>query len=314
MSLKSFHFVSGDFLFTKLFQQKGARFWRFISGTGLLVLAAFLPGLAFADDARPIDLDTGWQLHDASLVPQTGADLSQPGFQPQGWYAATVPGTVLTSLVNDGVYPEPLYGENNRPDKIPESLCRTPYWYRTVFTVPAAYSGKKVWLNFDGINYTAEVWVNGKDLGAIKGAFSRGIFDLSDVVTPGKDATLAVLVTPQPHPGQPHEHTLANGMGGNGGITAIDGATFLCTIGWDWIPGIRDPDTGIWQKVFLSASGPVLVKDPLITTDLPLPSLDSSDIAISTTVQNVSGQPQNGVLKGSFGNVSFEQPVQIDPN
>jgi hypothetical protein len=38
------------------------------------------------------------------------------GFQPEHWPAATVPGTVLTSLVDDQIYPEPLYGENNRPD------------------------------------------------------------------------------------------------------------------------------------------------------------------------------------------------------
>ena len=142
---------------------------------GALALPAFLPRAAIAATPEPMILDSGWQLQDSATVSGTGADLSQPGFQPQGWHAATVPGTVLTSLVNDGVYPEPLYGENNRPDKIPDSLCRTSYWYQTVFTVPAEYSGKKVWLNFDGINYTAEVWVNGKDLGAIKGAFSRGI-------------------------------------------------------------------------------------------------------------------------------------------
>jgi beta-mannosidase len=261
-----------------------------------------------------MDLDTGWQLQDAALVSQTGADISHASFHPEKWYAATVPGTVLTSLVNDGVYPEPLYGENNRPDKIPDTLCRTPYWYRTVFTVPAGYAGKKIWLNFDGINYTAEVWVNGKNLGAMKGAFSRGMFDLSDIVTAGKDATLAVMVTPQPHPGKPHEHTLANGMGGNGGQTAIDGPTFLCTIGWDWIPAIRDRDTGIWQKVFISASGPVLVREPQVTTDLPLPGLDSADVTVATTLQNVTAQPQTGILKGTFRDVSFQQPVTIAPN
>ena len=73
---------------------------------------------------------------------------------------------------------------------------------------------------------------------------------------------MAVLVTPQPHPGVPHEHTLRDGVGKNGGVTAIDGPTFLSTIGWDWIPAIRDRDTGIWQKVFLSATGPVSVERP----------------------------------------------------
>jgi len=123
------------------------------------------------------------------------------------------------------------------------------------FTIPKAYAGKTIWLNFEGVNYASQVWVNGKNIGATKGAFVRSVFDISSVAIPGKEAVLAVLVSPQPHPGNPHEHTLANGMGPNGGVSAMDGPTFLYAMGWDWIPAIRDRDTGIWQKVFLSATG-----------------------------------------------------------
>jgi hypothetical protein len=280
---------------------------------GALGLLTALPSVA-SSIPPPVVVSSGWQLQDAAKVSQTGDAVSQADFKPAGWYAATVPGTVLTSLVNDGVYPEPLYGENNRPDKIPESLCRTPYWYRVVVNVPRSYRGKHVWLNFNGINYAAEVWVNGKRVGTTKGAFIRGTFDISSVVKPGKTAVVAVLVSPQPHPGVPHEHTIRNGMGPNGGITAIDGPTFLATIGWDWIPAIRDRDTGIWQKVYLSATGPVVVRNPLIETDLPLPKLDTADISIKTTVENVTDKPQKGVLKGSFGDVSFEKEVELAPH
>ncbi len=259
----------------------------------------------------PVTINAGWQLRDAAKVPEAAAVLAADRYKPKGWYTATVPGTVLTSLVNNGVYPEPLYGENNRPDKIPDSLSRTPFWYRTVFEVPKSYAGRHVWLNFDGINFSAQVWVNGRQVGAIKGAFSRGIFDISQDVKPGKKAVLAVLVSPQPHPGDPHEHTIRDGVGKNGGITAIDGPTFLSTIGWDWLPAIRDRDTGIWQKVFISASGPVVIKDPLVTTDLPLPKTDSADVAVQARLENVSDTPQKGLLKGSFGGVSFEQSVEV---
>jgi hypothetical protein len=277
----------------------------------ILALTAFLAGRGGAATPAPKVISSGWQLQDVVKVSQTGADLTQPTFQPTGWYQATVPGTVLTSLVNDGVYPEPLYGENNRPDKIPESLCHTSYWYRAVFTVPNDYAGRKIWLNFDGINYAGEVWLNGKDIGATKGAFIRGIFDVTSLVTPGKEAALAVLVSPQPHPGVSHEHTIGLGLGKNGGETAIDGPCFLCTIGWDWIPAIRDRDMGIWQKVFLSATGPVILKDPLVTTDLPLPLLDSSDIGVQATVENVTDQPEKGILSGSFDDTSFQQTVDL---
>ncbi len=181
---------------------------------------------------------------------QAGAQVAAAGFDTKGWYTATVPGTVLTTLVNNHVYPEPLYGENNRPEIIPESLARTSYWYRTLISVPAAYAGNHVWLNFEGINYSATIWVNGTQVGTMRGAFTRGIFDITAQVKPGKDAVLAVLIAPQPHPGVSHEHTIRNGLGQNGGETAIDGPTFLSTIGWDWIPAIRDRDAGIWQKVF----------------------------------------------------------------
>jgi hypothetical protein len=281
----------------------------FATAGGLTMAGSALA--ASAPVPLPVTIDAGWKLQDAAKVTEAGVAIASDRYKAKGWHAATVPGTVLTSLVNDGVYPEPLYGENNRPDKIPDSLSRTPYWYRTVVKVPKTYAGRHVWLNFDGINFSARVWVNGRQVGAMKGAFSRGIFDISQDVKPGKKAALAVLVSPQPHAGDPHEHTIRDGVGKNGGITAIDGPTFLSTIGWDWIPAIRDRDTGIWQKVFLSASGPVVIKDPLVTTDLPLPKTDSSDVAVQARVENLSDAPQKGVLKGSFGDVTFEQSVEV---
>jgi len=256
-------------------------------------------------------VSAGWQLQDVAKVIQAGSEVAGQDFKTEGWYAATVPGTVLTSLVNDGIYPEPLYGENNRPESIPESLARTSYWYRTVVQIPPAYAGRHIWLNFDGINYSSEVWVDGAKIGTTRGAFIRSKFDISANVKPGTKAVLAVLVTPQPHPGDPIEHTVLNGLGKNGGITAIDGPTFLSTIGWDWLPGIRDRDTGIWQKVYLSATGGVLVKDPLVTTDLPLPKIDSTDVAVQAAVENVTDEAQTGVLKGRIGTIVFSQPVQI---
>ncbi len=262
----------------------------------------------------PVVLTAGWKLQDVARVPEAGAVVATTHFKAKKWYAATVPGTVLTTLVNNRVYPEPLYGENNRPEIIPESLCRTSNWYRTEIKIPKEFAGKHIWLNFDGINYSSAIWVNGTQVGTTRGAFIRGKFDISANVKAGKKAVIAVLVAPQPHPGVPHEHTLRAGMGQNGGITAVDGPTFLATIGWDWLPAIRDRDTGIWQKVYLSATGPVLVKDPLVTTDLPLPRTDSSDVAVQATVENVTDQPQKGVLKGTIESIAFEQPVEIAPH
>jgi hypothetical protein len=263
------------------------------------------------ESTHDVTLTDGWELQDVAKVPDAGAIVSSEKYKTTGWHRATVPGTVLTSLVNDGIYPDPRYGENERPEVIPDSLARTSYWYRTEVAVPVAYAGRHVWLNFDGINFSADVWVNGTNVGTMRGAFIRGRFDVSAEVKPGHKAVVAVLVTPQPHPGMPHEHTLRAGVGKNGGITAIDGPTFLSTIGWDWLPAVRDRDTGIWQKVYLSSTGDVEIENPQVTTDLPLPRTDSADVAVQTTVENLSDAVQHGVLRGSFGDVAFAREVDI---
>ncbi|HZB89222.1 MAG TPA: glycoside hydrolase family 2, partial [Terracidiphilus sp.] len=278
-----------------------------------------MPVMLFAASApaplpAPLVLAHGWQLQDAAKVAQSGAEVSSAAFNPAGWYPATVPGTALTTLVNNHVYPEPLYGENNRPEIVPDSLARTYWWYRTAVDVPEAYKGRHIWLNFDGINYAAQVWVNGAQVGYMRGAFIRGNFDITAQVKPGKPAIVAVILAPQPHPGVPHEHTLRAGMGLNGGESAIDGPTFLSTIGWDWIPAIRDRDTGIWQKVTLSSSDSVLVRDPLVTTDLPLPRTDFADVAVQATIQNITGKPVKGILHGAIENIAFDRAVELAPH
>ena len=281
-----------------------------------LALALFCPlplpsARASTEPPEPIRLASGWELQDAAKVSQAGEAVSKTDFQPSGWLRATVPGTVLTSLVNDGVYPDPLYGENNRA--IPESLARASYWYRTPFSPPKSFEGKRVWLTFHGINYLAEVWVNGHQAGAIKGAFARGVFDVTSLVDVGRTNVLAVHVFAQPHPGETHEKTIATGTGPNGGITASDGPTFLCAIGWDWIPTIRDRDTGIWQDVTLSATGPVVVEDPYVTSTLPLPRTDSADLTVRATLRNLTDVPQAGTLTGVFEGGKFKQEITLGP-
>ena len=213
------------------------------------------------------------------------------------WYSATVPGTVLTTLVNNQVYPEPLYGENMRA--IPESLNKATYWYRTTFLVPVADRGRLLWLHFGGINYSAEIWVNGHDVGSMRGAFIRGDFNITSYVRPGARAAVLVVVEPEPHPGVPHEHTQALGVGKNGGETALDGPTFLSTIGWDWLPAVRDRDTGIWLPVTFSATGPVLIKDPVAISKVDLRG-PTADVSVAATLENISAKPVAGTVIGTY--------------
>src|SRR5215469_12706261 len=253
--------------------------------------------------------NSGWEMIEAPKLHADGVVLSKPGVNTADWYDATVPGTVLTTLVDQGVYPDPYFGLNNL--LIPESLNKQDYWYRTEFTLPKNFAGRELTLQFNGINYYAEVWFNGNYLGHITGAFIRGKFDVTKLAKPGQKNVLAVMVAPPPDPGIPSEQSVKYGPGDNGGKMCLDGPSFECTEGWDWIPAVRDRDTGIWQDVTLRATGPVIIGDPQVVTKLPLPETSSADVSIKTELQNSSNAEQQGVLKASFEGVRLEQPVTL---
>jgi beta-galactosidase/beta-glucuronidase len=260
-------------------------------------------------------LSGGWKLAEAPKVSADGAAISQTDFHADRdkatWMAATVPGTVLTTMIDRGIYPDPDYGLNNLA--IPESLNKQDYWYRSEFIGPKISKEQKLTLIFEGINYKAEVWLNGHDLGMVKGAFIRGVFDVTGILKPGQPNALAVRISPPPHPGIPNEESIKGGPGENGGFMCIDGPTFVASEGWDWIPGIRDRDSGIWQDVKLLATGEVKIGDPNIVTTLPLPDRSSAKVDITVPVTNSSPTVAAGVIAATFEGVSIRKVVKLQP-
>jgi hypothetical protein len=253
----------------------------------------------------------GWRLADAPSVAAAGAALSEQGYDAAGWHVATVPGTVLTTLVDRGVYPDPAYGLNNLT--IPERLAHQDYWYRTEFVVPSAAAGKRLALVFKGVNYSAEIWVNGSRIGDMKGAFIRGRFDVTSLLVPGRANAIAIKISPPPHVGLPHEESLTSGVGENGGMMMLDGPTFEATEGWDWIPTVRDRNTGLWQGVDLIATGDVAIGDTQVITNLPKPDNSVADITIEVPVRNLSAAPVTADLRASFDGVTVAKQVVVPP-
>jgi Exo-beta-D-glucosaminidase Ig-fold domain/Glycosyl hydrolases family 2/F5/8 type C domain len=249
-----------------------------------------------------------WRLQRDSLVTSDGAALSQPGADCQGWLPATVPGTVLVSYLNAGALPDPNYGDNQL--QISDSFFYADFWYRDEFTIPAPAPGRKLWLNFDGINWKADVYFNGASLGRIDGAFLRGHFDVTARVRPGALNALAVRIHKPATPGSVREKTAAE-TGPNGGALGVDNPSFHATAGWDWIPSIRGRDIGIWSDVYLTTTGPVVLEHPMISSRLPLPDTSSADLTVEVALRNTEPNPVTGVLRGQFGEVHFERTVEV---
>lgn len=257
-------------------------------------------------------ISDGWEMTDGKTAMASNKSIFDPQYSTSAWYNATVPGTVLTTLVNQGVYADPYFGLNNM--NIPESLSRTDWWYRCKFTVPKDIDGNQLRLLFNGINYKADIYLNGKSLGDMKGAFIRGEFNITDLVNKNGENILAVHVFPPHNPGIPHEQSMIAGQGLNGGVLSTDGPTFISSIGWDWIPGIRDRNTGIWQDVRLKVGGDIIIGDPLVTTDILLPDTTQAKISIKNIVKNITSKTVNGTLTAKIENINISLPFTLAAN
>jgi Exo-beta-D-glucosaminidase Ig-fold domain/Glycosyl hydrolases family 2/Concanavalin A-like lectin/glucanases superfamily/Glycosyl hydrolases family 2, sugar binding domain/Glycosyl hydrolases family 2, TIM barrel domain len=265
------------------------------------------------DAAGNLALNRGWEMADAWTVQATPEQISKPGFNTASWYDATVPGTALTTLVQQGVFPDPLHGLNNM--LIPD-LATKSWWYRVEFHTPATWKNRNVGLTFKGINYHSEIWLNGRKLGNTSGAFIRGQFDVTPALATEGNNVLAVRVWPQPHYNSHGcgDESIAAGAGPNGGDGTLDGPSFFCTDGWDWIPTIRDRCTGIWQDVVLHPTGSVKIGDPQIVTTLPkLPDLSVAEVAITSDLRNLTQKPQTVTVEARIAGAKEKKSITLPP-
>src|SRR6185312_5939129 len=251
------------------------------------------PAAAPSADGR-LDLAGGaWRLQRSNFVADAGEALSKTGFEDKSWLVATVPGTVLTSYFNNGAVPDPNFGQNQL--YISDSYFYSDFWYRREFPTPHLEHGQRAWLNFDGINWKADVFLNSEKLGRIEGGFMRARFDVTDKLLAGQPNALAVRIEKNDTPGSCKQKTFES-PGKNGGALGADNPTYHASIGWDWIPTIRGRNTGIWGDVYLTKTGTVTVENPFVSTNLPLPDNSRADVTIEVDLVNHGPHAVKGTL------------------
>jgi len=274
------------------------------------------------DPDGTVPIESGWALTlDDWAEPDDGRTLSTSSADTAGWVGATVPGTVLASLVEQGHFPDPVEGYNNL--HIPEALSRHSWWYRRPFRVPpglAGGPGRRVWLEFDGINHQAEIWLNGTQVGQLTHPFARGVFDVTGVLSGGSagsagsggEQVLAVRITPMPHPGSPGDKGPSGVSFLNSNQVSLDFPSYISVSGWDWMPAVRDRVAGIWNHVRLRSTGPVQLGDPRVDTTLPgLPDTSLAEVTIVVPVSNASTAAQSVTVTAALGDVQVSTTVSV---
>ena len=276
----------------------------FLLITGFATAQSTPAGSPAHPGASRLVLGEGWSLQSSSKVEQSGEVLSRPGYQPRNWYSATVPTTVFGALVSQKVLSDPFFGMNLRQMRgmsypiganfsnlpmNPDSPYAATWWYRKVFTLGENYKGKTIWLSFRGINYRANIWLNGEQVAKsddVAGAWRTYEFNITDAAKPGAENALAVQVY------APTETDLA--------ITFVD-----------WNPAPPDKNMGLWREVYLTTSGPVAVRHPAVASHLD-PSHEAQ-LTITALVKNATSQGLKGTLRGAIEKVEFAQDVELAP-
>ena len=271
----------------------------------VLCIAGFAQAGSRSADSK-FSLNDGWALQSSAKVSEKGEAIASLSFQPKEWIKASVPTTVVAAQVKSGVLPDPFDGMNLRQypgvsypiggnfsnlPMPPDSPYAVSWWYRKEFTLPRDFAGKTVWLNFRGINYRGNIWLNGKQIAnsdQVAGAWRTYEFNVTSAVKPGANVVAAQIWAPT-------DASLA--------ITFVD-----------WNPAPPDKNMGLWRDVYLRASGPVALRYPAVVSKVDSPANNAAHLTVTALLKNGTDQPVKGTLKGKIENVEFAQDVELAPS
>lgn len=272
--------------------------------------------LAIPEPGEKTLIHSDWYARKANEVKMDGNRLSAAPLDKTGWLPTRVPGTVLTTLLENHMYPAPEFGLNNNliPDIHEVGNDFYTYWFTRQFNINNLPEGRNVWLNFRGINYKAEIFLNGKRINrnTHEGMFLRKTFNITPYLRTDAPNVLAVLVYPPTHAGNPN-----GGQGGDGQIARNN--TMQYTPGWDWIQPVRDRNTGIWDEVSITTTGPVCLSSPYVVTKVPgvrdpeTKTQREAFVNTSVELENTGSTSLKGLLVCETNGTRLTQPVTLSP-
>ncbi|MFP4549100.1 MAG: glycosyl hydrolase 2 galactose-binding domain-containing protein [Fidelibacterota bacterium] len=251
----------------------------------ILALMIITGGMLMASEYFQTSLATDWQLFSSEIIEQPDNVISTINFVPKKYYTTSVPKTVMAALVENGDYENIFFGKNL--EKVDKSRFEKSWWYRKIFDFDQQ-DMENIQLIFEGLNYKANIWLNGEKIGdssKIEQSFRIFNFNVTDKLK-SKNNVLAVEIIP------PVKGDLAIGF-------------------VDWNPWPPDNNMGIWRPVKLQYSRAISLEKTFVQTDVNTKTLEEADIRISTTVKNHSNKNKNVTITGKFDTISFSKNLSL---
>jgi len=234
-------------------------------------------------------LSSGWKMQPVDkLINVDEMSVSLNDFNTESWYDAVVPGTVMGSLASKKVVEDPYFGINMQ--KIDPSQFRQPWWFRKSFDLSGADVGKKISLRFNGINYRADLYVNGKKVAGnetFAGTFRMFTFDITDFVQEGENAIALKIL----------QHA--------------DGEYSIGFVDWNPLP--IDRNMGIFREVFLEVNDGVKIRSPFVYSKINKESLKDADLFIQSELINSGSEAVKGTLRVDYELGVVEKNVELKP-
>jgi exo-1,4-beta-D-glucosaminidase len=258
-----------------------------------IILAAFAvvscTGNSSGTASRTDVLSSGWKMMPSDKLNNISENTISTGdFDDASWYEAVVPGTVMGSLASKKVIDDPYFGINMQ--KMDAGQFNQPWWYRKSFDLTRADIGKKVALRFNGINYRADLYVNGSKVAGkdeFAGAFRMFTFDITPYVKEGRN-TLALKLW---------QHA--------------DGEYSIGFV--DWNPHPIDRNMGIFREVFLEVNDGITIRSPYVYSKVNKETLKDAELFIQADLANSGKESVSGTVKVDYSLGTLEKKVQIKP-
>lgn len=271
----------------------------------VLFVAVLLSASAYSQAFYSLNTsgNADWRVYPADQAAGSVAELSAAGFDISEWIPATVPGTFFVDYVNAGLEDDPDFGDNIY--RVDESKYNKEFWYRTEFEVPDGFVKDKLWLHFKGVNKTGFFFLNGEELGHVKGHALRAQYDITNKVRQGRNVLLVRIDLPDVR-----RTRESKGMFDSWANFAMP--AFMASAGWDWMPYVPGLNGGITNDVYLTTTGLVALEDVWVRSDLP--DVNQAHISVETTVKNLSAERMSGTLQGTImpGNIQVSKSVAME--